>query len=95
MSFKPGVHFYNFIDKHSIIRFEILYVDAINLIVFFQNNPELVLKLLDKFAAQIYFRENFNDFKCKIRVMMVSWLFLQKQELRISDHHDDFIVKER
>ena len=43
----------------------------------------------------MYFRENFNDFKCKIRVMMASWLFLQKQELRNSDHHDDFIMKER
>ena len=26
---------------------------------------------------------------------MASWLFLQKQELRNSDHHDDFIMKER
>jgi hypothetical protein len=60
-----------------------------------QNNPEAVLKLLHKFAAYTYFRENFNDFKCKIRVMMASWLFLQKQELRNSDHHDDFIMKER
>lgn len=60
-----------------------------------QNNPELVLKLLHKFAAHMYFRANFNDFKCKIRVMMASWLFLQKQELRNSDQHDDFIMKER
>ena len=27
--------------------------------------------------------------------MMASWLFLQKQELRNSDQHDDFIMKER
>jgi len=60
-----------------------------------QNNPEAVLKLLHKFAAHMYFRENFNNFKCKIRVMMASWLFIQKQELRNSDHHDDFIMKER
>jgi hypothetical protein len=60
-----------------------------------QDNPEAVLKLLHQFAAHMYFRENFNDFKCKIRVMMASWLFLQKQELRNSDHHDDFIMKER
>lgn len=58
-----------------------------------QNNPELVLKLLYQFAVLIYFREDFNDLKCKIRVMMASWLFLQKQELRNIDHHDDFIMK--
>jgi hypothetical protein len=59
-----------------------------------QNNPELVLKLLHKFAAHMYFRAKFNDYKSKIRVMMASWLFLQKQELRNSDHYDDFIMKE-
>jgi hypothetical protein len=60
-----------------------------------QNQPNLVLKLLRKYAAHMYFRANFYDFKPKIRVMMASWLFLQKQELRHSDHHDDFIMKER
>ena len=60
-----------------------------------QNQPDLVLKLLLKFAAHMYFRANFHGFKPKIRVMMASWLFLQKQELRNSDHHDDFIMKER
>jgi len=60
-----------------------------------QNQPETVLKLLHKFAALMYFKSKFNQYKAKIRVMMASWLFLQKQQLRNSDHHDDFIMKER
>ena len=43
-----------------------------------QNQPDLVLKLLRTYAAYMYYRANFNDFKPKIRVMMASWLFLQK-----------------
>lgn len=60
-----------------------------------QNQPETVLKLLHKFAALMYFKSKFNQYKPKIRVMMASWLFLQKQQLRNSNQHDDFIMKER
>lgn len=60
-----------------------------------QNQPETVLKLLHKFATLMYFKSKFNKYKPKIRVMMASWLFIQKQQLRNSDHHDDLIMRQR
>lgn len=60
-----------------------------------QNSPKHVLELLEKFAAHMYYRANFAIFKPKIRVMMASWLFLQKVELRNSDHQDDLLMRER
>ncbi len=42
----------------------------------------------------MYFRADFHEFKPKMRVVIDSWLFLQKQKLRNSDHHNDLIMKE-
>ena len=60
-----------------------------------QNDPKSVLTVLEKFAAHMYYRAYFQDFKPKIRVMMASWLFLQKVELRNSDQQDDLLMRER
>ncbi len=60
-----------------------------------QNQPGAVLKMLEKFAGYSYFQANFNELRPKIRVMMASWFFVQKMELRQSDQQDDLLIRER
>ena len=60
-----------------------------------QQQPNVLLKLLEQFAAHLYYRANFMKLKPQIRLMMASWLFIQKVEMRDSDIHDELLMRER
>jgi hypothetical protein len=60
-----------------------------------QQQPNVLLKLLEQFAAHMYYRANFMKLKPQIRLMMASWLFIQKVEMRDSDSHDELLMRER
>lgn len=60
-----------------------------------QQQPNVLLKLLEQYAAHMYYRANFMKLKPQIRLMMASWLFIQKVEMRDSDSHDELLMRER
>ena len=60
-----------------------------------QQQPKTLLTLLEQFAAHMYYRANFLKLKPQIRLMMASWLFIQKMEMRDSDSHDELLMRER
>ena len=60
-----------------------------------QQKPESVLKLLERFTNQLFFTAHFENFKPAIRVWMESWFFLQKSEMRRLEQDDQILLKER
>jgi len=60
-----------------------------------QQNPQKLLQLLERFANHLYFVEQFEHFKPTIRVWMESWFFLQKTEMRKLEHGEQLLLKER
>lgn len=60
-----------------------------------QQKPESVLKLLERFTNELFFTARFEEFKPAIRVWMESWFFLQKSEMRRLEQDDHILLKER
>jgi hypothetical protein len=60
-----------------------------------QQNPKVLLELLEDFQKQMYFVVLFEEHKPAIRVWMESWFFLQKTEMRRLENLDQLLVKER
>ena len=60
-----------------------------------QQNPQKLLQLLERFSNHLYFVEQFENFKPTIRVWMESWFFLQKTEMRKLEHGEQLLLKER
>jgi hypothetical protein len=60
-----------------------------------QQNPKVLLELLENFQKQMYFAALFEERKPAIRVWMESWFFLQKTEMRRLENLDQLLVKER
>jgi hypothetical protein len=60
-----------------------------------QQNPKVLLELLEDFQKQMFFVAYFEEYKPAIRVWMESWFFLQKTEMRRLENLDQLLVKER
>ena len=60
-----------------------------------QNRPEAVLTILERYGAHMYYQANFVTFKPKIRLAMATWLFVEKSGLTISDDQGGLLVNER
>ena len=60
-----------------------------------QQKPDSILKLLERFTNQLFFVAHFESFKPAIRVWMESWFFLQKSEMRRLEQDDQILLKER
>ena len=60
-----------------------------------QQKPDLVLKMLEKFANALFYVAHFERFKPAIRVWMEAWFFAQKSEMRRLESDDQLLLKER
>lgn len=60
-----------------------------------QQKPDAVLNLLERFTNRLFFVAHFDSFKPTIRVWMESWYFLQKSEMRRIEHDEQLLLKER
>ena len=60
-----------------------------------QQNPQKLTELLEKFSKDLYYVAHFEGFKPHIRVWMESWFFLQRTEMRKLEHDDQLLLKER
>ena len=60
-----------------------------------QQNPQEILKSLDKLELILYFIANFMEFKPQLRTLMESWYFAQRLELQHLERDDGGLIAER
>ena len=60
-----------------------------------QQSPQKLTELLEKFSKSLFYVAHFESFKPHIRVWMESWFFLQRTEMRKLEHDDQLLLKER
>ena len=60
-----------------------------------QQNPQKLTQLLEKFSNYLYYVAHFEGFKPDIRVWLESWFFLQRTEMRKLEYDDQLLLKER
>ena len=60
-----------------------------------QQNPQEILKSLEKLELILFFVANFMEFKPQIRTFMESWYFAQRVELQRLERDDGGLIAER
>jgi hypothetical protein len=60
-----------------------------------QQNPQEILRSLEKLELILYFIANFMEFKPQIRTLMESWYFAQRVELQRIERDDGGLIAER